>query len=90
MEGFKKILGYTKEDINEATSLVYGEVKVTKCDWPSRVQRLRELVADGSHTQKEMAQILVDEGLFGGMASAKQCMPYITMAIEWSHQENNE
>ena len=80
---------YNKEDIDEATDSIYGETKESKCDWTVRVARLRELVTQGK-TQKEMAQICVDEELFGGMASAKQCMPYIKMAQEWSFQEQNE
>jgi len=79
--------GYNKEDINEATDSVYGETKEAKCDWTARVARLRELVTQNK-TQKEMAQICVDEELFGGMASAKQCMPYIKMAQEWAKQES--
>lgn len=65
---------------------VYGEKTAAKADWEERVRRLRELVKTDL-TQKQMAQVCVDEGLFGGMASAKQCMPYINMAQEWAKQE---
>lgn len=77
---------YAIEDINEALTEVYGEKVVAKCDWEARVRRLRELVEMG-FTQKEMAEMVVAEGLFGGMATAKQCMPYIKMAQEWAAQE---
>ena len=72
--------------IEEVLTDVYGEAVVAKCDWEARVKRLRELVTEG-HTQKQMAEIVVKEGLFGGMATAKQCMPYIKMAQEWAAQE---
>jgi len=77
---------YSANDIAEATDTVYGITRVAKCDWEARVLRMRELIKEG-HTQKVMAQMLVKEDLFGGMATAKQCMPYIKMAQEWARQE---
>lgn len=75
------------EHFELSISEVYGEATAKKADWEERVARLRELVRENKYTQKQMAEICVDEGLFGGMASAKQCMPYINMAIEWANQE---
>lgn len=83
--------GYNQETIDEAIDTVFGaKVDRSKADWTSRVARLRELVAADKYTQAQMAEICVKEGLFGGMASAKQCMPYINMAIEWAEQEKNQ
>ena len=80
---------YNANDIIEATDQVYGITRVAKCDWTARVARMRELIKEG-HTQKVMAQMLVKEDLFGGMATAKQCMPYIKMAQEWARQEQTD
>ncbi len=80
---------YSDEDISDALIEVYGEAVMAKCDWEARVRRLRELVIEG-YTQKEMAEMVVAEDLFGGMATAKQCMPYIKMAQEWAKQEVEE
>ena len=71
---------------DEELDEVYGEKSAAKADWEERVRRLRQLTK-GDFTQKQMAEICVSEGLFGGMASAKQCMPYINMAVEWAAQE---
>ena len=75
------------KDFDDELNEVYGEAQAKKADWEERVTRLRELVRENKYTQKQMAEICVNEGLFGGMASAKQCMPYINMAIEWANQE---
>jgi len=77
------------DEIDQAIISIYGEPTKGKADWEARVLRLRELVKEDK-SQKDMAIIVVAEGLFGGMATAKQCMPYIKMAQEWSKQEMND
>lgn len=82
--------GYKIEVIDEAITEIYGETSGRiKADWVARVKRMRELNSYNKFTQKQIAEILVNEGLFGGLASANQCVIYIGMAQEWARQEND-
>ncbi len=80
---------FEKDDIELAIDDIYETTDRAKADWSARVLRIRQLVAENKYTQKQIAEIVVAEGLFGGLASAKQCMPYIVFAQEWSRQENS-